>query len=287
MNGWIVLDKPAGITSAGALNKIKRELPKGIKIGHAGTLDPFATGMLLVAIGEATKLSDHAMNGSKDYEFDITFGKTTDTLDLDGTVVSESGGRPTISDLREVIMQFEGGYEQMPPDYSALKINGQRAYKLARAGEVVALSPRSVQLDSINLISFDGNVARLRICCGKGFYVRSLARDICKKLSVDGHVTHLRRTRVGKFLESDMISLVSLLEIVHNPAMSFLHQPHLVLDDILVVSCDDEVAKAMKFGKTVPNFTDKKGVLFLTNNNKLVAIVNAGHLLEPKRVFNL
>lgn len=287
MNGWIVLDKPEGISSAGALNQIKRLLPRKIKIGHAGTLDPFATGMLLVAIGEATKLTDYVMAHSKKYEFTIEFGRSTDTLDRDGAVIMESDARALREELSAAALTFVGEYNQMPPAFSALKINGERAYKLARQGLEVELQPRAVMLNAIELLDYSSEQAKFKISCGKGFYVRSLARDICHKLGIEGHLVALRRTATGKFNENAMISLETLLEMLHNADHSMLHKPHSVLDDILVRSCSDEVAEALRHGKQVSNSSGWHGTKFLMNNGNLVAIVECTEFLKPRRILNL
>lgn len=201
LNGILNLDKPAGITSAGAVNQVKRLLPRGTKIGHAGTLDPFATGVLLLLIGKATRLCESLMGAPKQYETTMKLGATTATDDLESpeTPFHSEVQRISRDDLARILPNFIGSIQQRPPIYSALKIAGKRACDRVRAGEQVQLEPRLVQIYGIELLDFDWPHARLRIECGRGTYIRSLARDIGEALGVGGYLIALRRTRIGTF----------------------------------------------------------------------------------------
>lgn len=201
MDGYFILDKAAGITSAKALNAVKRALPRGTKVGHAGTLDPFATGVLVVLIGRATRTCERIMELPKRYEATIRFGRTSDTLDPEGEVID--GPEPaelTHQRLSAELAQMAGWLEQVPPAFSAMKVGGRRAYELARAGRVVEMQPRRVMLYDADVVEMKGLEATLTIHCGRGFYVRSLARDLAGRLGTVGYLTALRRTGVGPFL---------------------------------------------------------------------------------------
>ncbi|HEU0285382.1 MAG TPA: tRNA pseudouridine(55) synthase TruB, partial [Sphingomicrobium sp.] len=201
INGWIVLDKPVGLGSTQAVSKVKRALreagePK-TKVGHGGTLDPLASGVLPIAIGEATKLCGRMLDASKSYEFTVRFGEETDTLDREGQVIATSEVRPTRDQIEDVLAFFTGEIEQVPPAYSALKVEGKAAYARARAGEEVALKPRKVTIFELLLHDTTPDSATFHAGVSKGTYIRSLARDIAKALNSVGHVTMLRRTRAG------------------------------------------------------------------------------------------
>jgi tRNA pseudouridine55 synthase len=200
MNGLILLDKPAGISSAGATNRIKRLLPRGTKIGHAGTLDPFATGLLVCLIGKATKRCEELMGQPKQYEGTIRLGATTETDDPEGVPQFVAGVSEIAEDeLRAALARFIGTIEQLPPTYSALKIAGRRACDRVRAGQTVLPKPRLVRVDDISLLNYAWPDVKVRIDCGKGTYIRSIARDLGKNLGVGGYLTQLRRTRSGPF----------------------------------------------------------------------------------------
>ncbi len=199
-NGILNLDKPAGVSSAHALNRLKRLIPRGTKIGHAGTLDPFATGVLLVLVGRATKACERLMDQPKQYEATIRLGGTTATDDPTSPEVPWPGAAPTTVDAIDAVLpRFVGQILQRPPPFSAMKINGQRAYDLARGGAAVVLQPRPITIYGIDRLAYDWPFLRLRVDCGRGTYVRALARDIGEALNVGGHLTELRRTRVGPF----------------------------------------------------------------------------------------
>ncbi len=239
MTGIINLDKPSGISSARAVARVKRLLPRGTRIGHAGTLDPFATGVLLLLVGRATKQCERLMSQAKQYEATIKLGATTATLDPESpeepfSPSYDAGVRPPLSnesvdqlgrdsqdsvtvrehpgaaEVRAVLARFVGAISQRPPAFSALKVSGQRAYKLARAGKPVELQPRPVRVDALELLDYAWPLLRLRIDCGRGFYVRSLARDVGEALNVGGYLTALRRTRIGQFTAAHAVKLEQL-----------------------------------------------------------------------------
>ncbi|MFB0993074.1 MAG: tRNA pseudouridine(55) synthase TruB, partial [Rhodospirillales bacterium] len=215
IHGWIVIDKPLGMGSTGVVGKV-RYLLNAQKAGHGGTLDPLASGILPIALGEATKTVAYAMDGCKTYEFTARWGQSTATDDMEGEVVSRSGVRPAEADIRAILSEFEGEIDQIPPIYSAIKVDGKRAYDLARADISMKLKSRKVQIDKCELISCDDvDHATFRVQCGKGTYIRSLARDIAVRLGTCAHVSRLRRTRVGPFTEKHAISLDSLEALGH------------------------------------------------------------------------
>ncbi len=208
MNGVLNLDKPAGISSAGAVSRVKRLLPRGTKIGHAGTLDPFATGVLLLLIGKATKLCESLMDRPKQYEATVKLGETTVTDDCESAPVPTLTPREvSIGEIKNLLPRFIGEITQRPPDFSAMKIAGCRAYDLARRGNPVKLSARPVRIDSLEILDYIWPLLQLRVDCGRGTYIRSLARDIGHELGVGGHLTQLRRTRVGDFYAASAIPL--------------------------------------------------------------------------------
>ncbi len=210
VHGWLILDKPIGLTSTQAVGIAKR-LFEAQKAGHAGTLDPLATGILPIALGEATKTVPFAVDGEKAYRFTVRFGAETDTDDAEGAVVDTSDARPTREAIEDVLQDFMGEISQVPPRYSAIKIDGNRAYDLARSGEEVVLEPRIVVIEDLRLVEMpDAETAVFEAECGKGTYVRALARDMGRALGCLGHVIELRRTRVGPFEEADAIPLAEL-----------------------------------------------------------------------------
>lgn len=199
-SGFFVLDKPEGLSSARALNAVKRRVPRGTKVGHAGTLDPFATGVLVVLVGRATKQCESVMGLAKGYETTLCLGATTPSLDPETPTIPSSAARPPSREAVErVLGQFEGEIDQLPPSLSAVKVGGKRAYDLARRGQAVELQPRRVRLHELRLIAYEWPDVRLALTCGRGFYVRSLARDIGQALGIGGYLTRLRRTFVGPF----------------------------------------------------------------------------------------
>jgi len=210
VHGWLVLDKPAGMTSTQAVSVVRR-LFDAQKAGHAGTLDPLATGVLPIALGEATKTVPYAVEGEKGYRFTVRWGVETDTDDAEGRVAENSDSRPEKRAIEDLLPQFVGEILQRPPAFSAIKVDGARAYDLARAGEMVELAARPVQIASLTLTAMpDNETAVFEAACGKGTYVRALARDMGRQLGCLGHVIELRRTRVGTFPEADAVAMASL-----------------------------------------------------------------------------
>jgi len=222
MDGIIVLNKPAGITSAGAVNRVKRLLDRGTKIGHAGTLDPFATGVLLLLIGKATKASRMLMNQPKSYDATIKLGASTATDDLESPEAPWPRAlEPTSEKLNSALARFTGTIPQRPPAYSALKISGRPAYKLARRGQPVDLKPRDVRIDGIEITSWRWPLLKLRIDCGRGTYIRAIARDLGETLETGGYLNELRRTRIGAF---DIAQAVTLEQLAQDGVAPHLRQ---------------------------------------------------------------
>jgi tRNA pseudouridine55 synthase len=300
VHGWIVLDKPAGITSTYAVSVIKR-LCGAKRVGHAGTLDPLASGCLPIALGEATKTVPFVVNGRKSYLFTIRWGEERDTDDAEGRVVASSALRPDPADIRALLPRFTGTIEQVPPRFSAVKIAGERAYDLARENAAIELEPRNVEIYQLELLGTpDPDHAVLTAECGKGTYVRSLARDLGRMLGVLGHVSALRRFRVGPFGEGNMISLERLEALCHRAAAGEPNQGfgdlllpiETALDDIpaLAVSPADAARlrrgqAALLRGRDVSIF---RGTVAVTCGGEIVAIaeVDRGEIV-PRRVFNL
>lgn len=277
-NGWLVVDKPAGPTSANVVGQLKRAMRQGghgkARIGHGGTLDPLASGVLPIAIGEATKLAGHLLNGPKAYRFTIGFGIATDTDDAEGDIVEGSPVRPMASAIAAILPRFTGAIRQRPPAYSALKVDGTRAYARARAGEAVVLAERQLVIHSLCLVEADGENATLEVECSKGTYVRSLARDIAQALGTVGHVTMLRRTRAGPFGLDHALPLDKALELVHGPALEQALLPLAAgLDDIPVLAVDEEGARRLKAGQRLFLPQAKSGLHLATLGPVPVALV--------------
>ena len=249
MHGWILLDKPLGLGSTQGVSAVKRALRDGkygkFKVGHGGTLDPLATGVLPIAIGEATKLAGRMLDSDKVYDFTIAFGTQTDTLDLEGKAIATSDVRPTLAQIEAVLPRFTGPIEQVPPAYSALKVDGERAYDLARAGEEVKLASRSVVIHSLQIrhpdlrrddeLGADDELGEITLTAhvSKGTYIRSLARDIALALGSVGHVTMLRRVKAGPFTLDSAISLDKLDEAAKGRTLEQILLPlRAGLDDI-------------------------------------------------------
>lgn len=295
VHGWVVLDKPLGLGSTKAV-AIVRRLMDAQKAGHAGTLDPLASGLLPVALGEATKTVPFLMEAEKSYEFDIAFGTSTETLDAEGDVTGRSDARPTKDAIEAVLPRFVGAVEQIPPKYSAIKIDGKRAYDLARAGEAVAMKTRTVRIDSVALTHFNGDVASFTVDCGKGTYVRSLARDICAALSeagerIEGHVSRLRRTRVGVFHVKQSLTLDGLSELCDGArADEGLLPLSTALDDIPVLAVTDTQQADLKQGRAIAAPSSHHHVQWVLAEADGIAIALCqprDGQLWPKRVFNI
>jgi len=213
MDGIIDLDKPAGISSARAVDRVKRLLPRGTKIGHAGTLDPFATGVLLLLVGKATRSCERLMGEAKTYEATVTLGATTATDDLESAEVVTSDVRvPTREEVHKALARFVGAIQQRPPAFSAMKVGGRRAYDLARKGKPAELKARTVQVYAVELVEYAWPMVRLRIDCGRGTYIRAMARDLGEVLKVGGYLTELRRTRVGDYRVESAVTMERLNE---------------------------------------------------------------------------
>lgn len=286
-HGWLILNKPEGMTSTRAGTIVKR-IFKVKSLGHAGTLDPFACGVLPLALGEATKTMPYVMAGEKEYIFDLCWGAQTDTDDREGEVVATNAHRPSEQDILQILPQFLGDISQMPPIYSALKIGGKPAYKRARDGEEVVLMPRLVTIHELELLHLDGERGRFRVRCGSGTYVRSLGRDIAIALGTLGHLTFLERTKVGNFLIKDAISLEILEESRHTPeVLSLVKAIRTVLDDIPAVSVSSEVEKKLRQGQAVHLTLPARGIYLVEAADNPVAIAEYdGVQLQVKRVFN-
>jgi tRNA pseudouridine55 synthase len=253
VDGWLVLDKPAGISSAKAV-AIARRVFNAAKLGHGGTLDPLASGILPLAFGEATKTVSLVMDGRKTYRFTLRFGQQTETDDTEGAVIATSEIRPDDEAIQAALPRFIGAIQQTPPAYSALKIDGKRAYELARSGAAVEMKPRQVEIFSLALIGRpEPGLADFEVDCGKGTYIRSLARDLALALGSVGHVAALRRTRVGKFEEKQAISLVKLEALGHIPArFEHLLPVETVLDDIPALAVTVDEAALLRMGRSLP-----------------------------------
>jgi tRNA pseudouridine55 synthase len=298
VHGWIVLDKPVGMTSTHAVAVIKR-LFNAKRAGHAGTLDPLASGCLPIALGEATKTVPFVVDSRKMYQFTIRWGEERDTDDAEGRVVSTSPSRPDADAVRALLPRFTGTIEQIPPRYSAIKIAGERAYDLARDGEAVELAPRAVTIHRLELASMpDIDHAVLTAECGKGTYVRSLARDLGRMLGTFGHVAALRRNRVGPFGEADMIPLEPLESLCHRAAAGEGHLADVLLpietalDDIPALAVSPADAARLHRGQAVllrgRDASIVRGMVQVAASGQLVAIaeIERGEIV-PKRVFNL
>ncbi len=298
VDGWLVLDKPVGITSAKAVAKV-RHLFDAAKVGHGGTLDPLATGVLPIAFGEATKTVAWAMDGRKAYRVRLRFGEARDTDDAEGQVIETSDVRPDDDAIRTALPKFRGPIQQVPPDYSAIKVDGQRAYKLARADQEVVLTPRQVEVFRFELIGRpDLETADLEVECGKGTYIRALVRDLARDLGTVAHVTRLRRTQVGPFGEKQAISLEMLEGLGHSPArFEHLLPVETALDDIPVLAVTAEEASRLRAGQALPMLRtairdavadDPSGpTLRAMLEDRLVALVRIdGGMIRSVRVIN-
>jgi len=290
LNGWLIVDKPKGFTSTDVVRLLKRALhPR--KIGHAGTLDPLATGILPVAFGEATKTIPGLMESTKDYVFTVRFGEARDTDDVEGKVTATSEVRPTREAIVRGLPAFTGSIRQVPPRFSAVKVEGRRAYELARAGEVVELKERPAEVKTFELLELarGGDWARFRVTCASGTYIRSLARDLGRALGTFGCIESIRRTRVGPFSEAHAISLDKQGALGHSaPASEALLPVLTALDDIPALAVTEGEAARIRCGEAVKLPTTRSGTVRITSQGVLVALadVSAG-TAKPKRVFNL
>ncbi|MFC3712720.1 tRNA pseudouridine(55) synthase TruB [Sphingoaurantiacus capsulatus] len=279
MHGWIILDKPLGLSSAQAVAAVKRNARESgwgkVKIGHGGTLDPLATGVLPIALGEATKLTGRLLDATKRYRFTIAFGTATATDDAEGEVVATSDVRPDRAAVEAALPRFTGPITQTPPAYSALKVDGQRAYALARAGETVELASRDVTVYALALEACDGASATLDATVSKGTYIRSLARDLALALGSVGHVSMLRRTKAGPFGEDSAISLDKLNALGHSRALEQALLPLTAgLDDIPVLTVDPAQAAMLRQGRLLDGRPDNHGLHLATAGSVPVALVD-------------
>lgn len=292
VDGWVVLDKPLGLGSTPAVGRVRR-LFGAQKAGHGGTLDPLATGVLPIALGEATKTVPFVMDGAKQYRFTLRFGEARSTEDLEGDVTATSPVRPDDAAIRAALPAFTGTILQRPPAYSALKVDGQRAYDLARAGETVELAPRQVVIERLELLARpDPDHADFVVDCGKGTYIRSLGRDLALALGTVGHLSALRRTAAGPFREEAAISLSKLEALGHSPALLGALAPvATALDDIPALALAEAQADRLRQGQPVLLTRDAppSGTLLRAElGSRLVALVRSdGVALKPVRVFNL
>jgi tRNA pseudouridine55 synthase len=298
VHGWVVLDKPIGMTSTHAVAIVKR-LFQAKRAGHAGTLDPLASGGLPIALGEATKTVPFVMDGRKRYRFTVTWGEERDTDDTEGRATATSPLRPSREAIAALLPQFTGLIEQTPPQYSAIKIQGERAYDLARDGEVVALKPRPVEIHELTLVKQEDNDRSVfEAECGKGTYVRALARDLGRLLGCFGHISALRRTLVGPFVENDMIPLEQLEALCDRAASGgasladALLPVETALDDIPALAVTRADAARLHRGQAVlvrgRDAPNSSGTVYVTVGGRLLALAEIGNgELIPKRVFNL
>jgi tRNA pseudouridine55 synthase len=297
VSGWLILDKPQGMTSTQAVTKVRR-LFDAAKAGHAGTLDPLATGVLPIALGEATKTVPFAVEGLKAYRFTVRFGAETDTDDAEGTIIATSEARPTTEAIEAMLPRFTGEISQVPPRFSALKVDGARAYDLARDKEEFELAPRIVSIEQLALISrSDSDHCVLEAECGKGTYVRALARDLGRALHTCAHVEALRRTRVGAFGEEDAVTLAELEALKESTPdgealLRSLKPVEAALGDLPALAFSLSDAARLRQGQPVllrgrdaPIF---HGTAYATSKGTLVAVgeMEAGEF-RPKRIFNL
>jgi tRNA pseudouridine55 synthase len=298
VHGWIVLDKPVGMTSTHAVAVIKH-LYAAKRAGHAGTLDPLASGCLPIALGEATKTVPFVVDSRKTYLFTVRWGEERDTDDAEGRVVAASDSRPDEAAIRALLPRFTGTLEQVPPRFSAVKIGGERAYDLARDGETVDLAPRAVAIHRLELLETpDRDHSAFAAECGKGTYVRSLARDFGRALGTLGHVSALRRSRVGPFGEADMIPLEQIESLCHRAAAGEGHLADTLLpietalDDIPALAISPADAARLARGQAVllrgRDASIFRGMVQVASGGQLVAIaeVERGEIV-PRRVFNL
>lgn len=299
INGWLAIDKPLGLSSAQVVGKV-RHLLNAAKVGHGGTLDPLASGVLPIALGEATKTVSYVMDGSKTYRWRVRWGEATSTDDREGHVTETSEIRPTRAAIEAALGGFMGEIEQVPPAYSAIKVDGERAYDLARAGEAVELKSRIVRIDGFTLVDMpDADHADFETISGKGTYIRSLARDLARALGTVGHVTVLRRTACGPFREENAIPLESLAELGQGPApWAFMLPVETALDDIPALALTEAEARRLQSGGPVslqsvasrsPQTRYEQGTMCRAMDGKrMVALARIeGGEIRPVRVLNL
>ncbi|MFK7761549.1 MAG: tRNA pseudouridine(55) synthase TruB [Candidatus Midichloriaceae bacterium] len=291
MNGWLLVDKPVGITSFQAIHKFKKLLD--VKTGHCGTLDPFASGFLLVALGKATKLVEYAMNFEKNYTFTVKWGISTDSDDLTGKVVENCQIIPTKQQIADKLECFIGEIDQVPPIFSAVKVKGRKAYEYARKGEELILKSKKVHLKKFSLLSHENDLSTFNIVTNKGFYVRALARDFAKSLNTLAHVVKLRRNQSGIFENREMINAEVTKDFLHNDELydyisSRILPLDYVLDDIPVYNLDLSDATKLKNGQFVFHQLSlgNDSRVAIKSNNELVALcMYTDSYLKPTKTF--
>ncbi len=302
VNGWINLDKPEGLGSTQAVGKVRR-LFDAQKVGHGGTLDPLATGILPIALGEATKTIPYCQDHIKIYSFTARWGEQRDTDDAEGAVIATSPVRPSEAEIQAILPRFTGEISQIPPKFSAIKVDGARAYDLARDGEEVELTARTVYIESIEIIEFNSDTPRFRVVCGKGTYIRSLVRDMAQALGTVGHIRNLRREAVGPLTQKTAISLEKLEELADSARLEEALLPvETVLADIPALALNTQEAARLKNGQALtfiarPDLErlDKAGIDWQAGDTALavlnglpVALVDVeGPHIHPVRVLNL
>ena len=293
VHGWLVLDKPFEMTSTRAVGILKR-LYFAQKVGHAGTLDPLATGILPIAFGEATKTVPFAVEGEKVYRFTVRWGAETATDDAEGEVVATGDGRPTVDDIEVLLPQFTGEIMQVPPKYSAIKVDGERAYALARDGEDVVLDARPVVIDELRLVDApDDDTAVFEARCGKGTYVRAIARDMGRALGCRGHVIALRRTRVGPFSEENAVSLEEIEDAADagEDVTTFLQPVEMALGEVLELNVSPQDAADLAQGRSIlirgRDAPILGGAAYAMSKGRIIALGEIENgALHPTRVFN-
>ncbi|MCT4372963.1 tRNA pseudouridine(55) synthase TruB [Yangia mangrovi] len=292
ISGWLIVDKPAGMTSTSVVNKVRWALAAK-KAGHAGTLDPEATGVLAVALGEATKTVPYITDAMKAYRFIVRLGQATNTDDAEGEILRESAERPSDEEIKEALHQFVGDIQQVPPQFSAVKVDGERAYKRARDGEEMELSARPLFVESLIMLErIDADHVELEMVCGKGGYVRSIARDLGEALGCFGHVLRLRRVWSGPFEASDGITVEQIDTLAKTPELDEKLLPLQVgLADLPELRCTPEGAARLRNGNpgmVIPGEAEYGDEAWASFQGKPIAvgIFKAGEL-HPSRVFNL
>ena len=293
VNGWVCVDKPVGVTSTQVVGKVRYAFDAQ-KAGHAGTLDPLASGILAIALGEATKTIPYAVDTQKTYHFTVRWGEQTNTDDAEGHAITTSAARPDAAEILAVLPEFVGEIMQLPPRFSAIKLAGARAYDLARNGETFELSPRPVSVVDFSLTEIiDRDNAIFRLVCGKGTYVRALARDLGLRLGSVAHARDIRRLAVGPFTEANAISLEKLEQLVHNPSLSeHLLPVETPLDDIPAMAITGSDATRLKRGQTIlarnGQFNPSDALICAKIHGKAVALgfIEAGEF-RPVRIFNI
>ncbi len=290
VSGWLVIDKPAGPTSTAIVNKIKWAFDAK-KAGHAGTLDPAATGLLAIALGEATKTVPYITDALKAYSFTVRLGQATNTDDAEGEVIATSDARPTDAEIKDALHRFVGDIEQVPPAFSAVKVDGERAYAKARAGEEMVLSSRPLYVESLLLTGRpDSDTVTLEMVCGKGGYVRSIARDLGAALGCHAHVLTLRRTWSGPFRTEDAVSLEAIEAEARSEALDrFLRPLEEGLADLPQVTCNESAAVRLRNGNPAPVIAqgiDYGDEAWASHKGRAVAVGRLmGPELHPSRVF--